>query len=289
MKKLFFALLLVASALYAQEFNYIPCCADKGQVVKHKYYTLFYVDKYKQSEWAAYKLTSEMINGESERENKFIPDPLIKTETTFDQDYRRSGFDKGHLCPAADMSWSQEAMDETFYYSNISPQEPQFNRGIWKKLEEKIREEVKKDKVLYIVTGGVLNDKLQTIGVKNKIAVPEYYYKVIVDIEKPEIKGIGFIFPNEPSDSPLSEYAVTIDSVESLTHINFFPSLTHSLERKLEGRINLALWGLAQTTQESNAPAAIRRCKAVTKEGKRCKRNAIPGSAYCRQHDAYLN
>lgn len=283
MRKVLLLFLFFCAHIFAQEFNYLPSVKE-GNIIKHTYYTLSFVDKYKQAEWVAYKLTSDMIISESERNNKFKPDPLVETGTAVDIDYKNTGYDKGHLCPAADMSWNQEAMNETFYYSNISPQLPGFNRGIWKKLEEKVREWAHKEKTIYIVTGGVLNDSLKTIGVKNSVAVPVLFYKIILDVEEPEKKGIAFIFANQFSDDPLSEYAVSIDSVEALTHINFFPQLPEKLEKKIERNYDLTKWGLDYNTD--NAPEEIKekQCKAITSKNQQCKRKALPGSDYCRQH-----
>ena len=283
MRKVLIYLLFLQSFLFSQEFNYLPKVKD-GEIIKHTYYTLSFVDKYKQAEWVAYKLTSKMVSGAGERENKFKPDPLVASGTATDKDYRKTNYDKGHLCPAADMSWKQSAMNETFYFSNISPQAPRFNRGIWKTLEEDVREWVKKEKTLYIVTGGILRDSLKTIGVNHDISVPEYFYKVIVDVEAPEKKGIAFIMKNEESDEPVADFAVTIDSVEALTKIDFFPDLPDALEKKIEGSIDLAKWGLENTGDEMVKEPGEKRCQAMTKENTQCKRKAMPGSDYCKQH-----
>ncbi|KKM21895.1 hypothetical protein LCGC14_1630810, partial [marine sediment metagenome] len=96
----------------------------------------------------------------------------------------------------------------------MSPQDPSFNRGIWKKLEEQIRSWAVENREIYIVTGPVLtNGPYQTIGV-NKVAIPKHYYKVVLDYLKPELKAIGFILPNIKGTYPLSQYAVTVDEVE---------------------------------------------------------------------------
>lgn len=143
-------------------------------------------------------MTSEETVKLYNRSDRFTPDKCVKSGTANDNDYKGSGYDRGHLAPAADMGWSVKAMEESFYYSNMSPQKPSFNRGIWKQLEELTRDWTVENKEIYIVTGGVLNDSLPTIG-KNKVSVPKYFYKVILDYSEPSIKGIGFIMPNESS------------------------------------------------------------------------------------------
>lgn len=158
---------------------------------------------------------------------------MIPTGSAESGDYKGSRYDKGHLAPAADMAWDSTAMCESFYMSNMSPQLPAFNRGIWKRLEDQVRDWAIENQEIWIVTGPVLRDDLPTIGT-NHVSVPEYFYKVIIDIKEPDFKGIGFILPNKGSKEPLTAFAVTIDSVEALTGLDFFPGLPDSLEKLIE-------------------------------------------------------
>jgi endonuclease G len=109
-----------------------------GQIITHKYYTLSYSENDEQPYWVAYLLTSSMVNGNTKRTEDFRKDPLVSTGSAELSDYRRSDYDRGHLCPAGDMTINSEAMSETFYLSNMSPQAPSFNRGIWQQLEAKV-------------------------------------------------------------------------------------------------------------------------------------------------------
>jgi len=131
------------------------------------------------------------------------------------------------------MGWSAIAMKESFYYSDMSPQQPTFNRGIWKKLEELSRDWAIENDSICIVTGPVLTNALTTIG-PNKVSVPKYYYKIILDCSPPEFNGIAFIIPNDASGLPLKNYAVSINSVEIITGINFFPLLPDIRRIKLK-------------------------------------------------------
>lgn len=215
-----------------------------GQVVKHRYYTLSYSEEGEQAEWVAYQLTRAGLKQKNvKRTNDFREDDLIKTGSATIYDYRRSGYDRGHLVPAADMAFNREAMSETFYMSNISPQLRHFNGGIWRELEELTRDWAYKFKKLYIVTGPILTKRaIERIG-KNKVEVPAAYYKILLDLEEPELKAIAFIMPNEVSDKPVYDYVVTIDEVEELTGINFFPNLmSPALEEQLESTSNKHLW-----------------------------------------------
>lgn len=223
--------------------TFYPKFKKKEQVVRHFGYTLCYDENYEQAKWVAYRLTAEMCNNSGEeRTDNFREDPAVKTGSATPGDYKKTGYDRGHLCPAGDMGWSEISMSESFYMSNMSPQEPKFNRGIWKILETQVREWAKKDEEIYIVTAGVLEKGLTTIGEKNKVAVPKYYYKIVLDVYGDEKKAIAFVMPNAGSKESIFDYAVTIDSVERLTKINFFPTLPDTIENNLESHINVELW-----------------------------------------------
>jgi endonuclease G len=263
----------------------IPKTKTSEKIISHTGYSLQYNEKYKQANWVAYELTKEETNKIVERSNKFISDPKVRSVNAFDKDYKASGYDRGHLAPAADMGWSTETMRESFYYSNMSPQLPGFNRGIWKKLEELVRTWAIENKAVYVVTGPVLAKGLPTIGY-NKIAVPNYYYKVILDYKKPNIKGIGFILPNESSKSLLQNYAVSIDSVEKVTGVNFFYLLKDQEEDLIEKElcINCWSWKIQKNSAEKNKATVSVQCSGITKAGNRCKRMTTNASGRCYQH-----
>lgn len=210
-------------------------------IIRHKGYSLVYSEEHEQAIWVGYELTAEETKKEFKRTDKFIPDPLIVTGSADVDDYKKSGFDRGHLAPAADMGWDSTAMMESFYFSNMSPQVAAFNRGIWAQLESLVRVWAKENKALYITTGPVLRKGLPTIG-HNKVSVPEYYYKVILDYTEPEKKAIGFIMKNEGSDLLVQSYAVPIDSVEKMTGLDFFEALPDGVEKELESVADTAKW-----------------------------------------------
>lgn len=222
--------------------NYLPGHSRADEIIKHTAYTLCYNENAEQASWVAYKLTSTMCNNNGEeRTNNFREDVDVKTGSAIPNDYKKSGYDRGHLCPAGDMGWSEQTMSESFFMSNMSPQLPKFNRGIWKTLESDVRDWAKKNDEIYIVTAGILKDSLKMIG-ENKVVVPEYYYKVVLDLHQPQYKAIAFVLPNQGSTKSVFDYAVTIDSVEHLTGIDFFPMLPDSLEHNLESYMNVELW-----------------------------------------------
>ena len=217
----------------------------KGEVIEHTGYTLSYNEKYEVPEWVAYELTREEVVTQSvERKDNFREDKAVTTGSATLNDYKKSGYDRGHMAPAADFRWSFDAMNDTFYLSNMCPQTHAFNAGIWSDLEEAVRSIAYEDECIYVVTGPVLTDgPYETIG-ENKVAVPKYFYKVILDYTAPTIKAIGFIMPHENSKEPLSYFAVTVDEVENMTGLDFFPLLPDDEEEKLESSLDTTLWAL---------------------------------------------
>ncbi len=226
---------------------YLPT-STTGKVVHHKYYSLSYSEKYEMAEWVAYVLTKESLKIPNvKRTNWFEDDPLVKTGSATYYDYKGSGYTRGHLVPAGDMAFNDKAMKESFYMSNVTPQKRAFNNGIWKELEENVRNWAWKNHKLYIVTGPVLDKSINKFIGKDKVGVPKYFYKVILDIDDPDRKGICFIIPNERSEQPLENYEVSIDSIEKLTNIDFFNELlTDDEEEKLESRFDSRKWKVSK-------------------------------------------
>jgi len=232
-------------SVYAGEEHFLPSDVRGSEVYIYQNYALSYNNNFEQADWVAYVLEKEnLVKPWNDRNDNFRADPDIEGGSATKNDYRGSGYDRGHLVPAADMAWDVKAMDETFLLSNISPQARNFNQGIWRELEELTRSWAKKFKRLYVVTGPVLAQEPKGyIGKANKIAVPAAYYKVLLDLDDPEKKGIAFVLPNEVSYDPLYKFATSIDEVEELTHIDFFEDfMPNDLEKELEGNFNIDLW-----------------------------------------------
>lgn len=222
---------------FEKEIDFIlPAFKASDDIIRHDGYTLRYREDYEQADWVAYPLLAYEVTGDAERGNDFMPDPEVATGSALPTDYARSGYDRGHLAPAGDFKFSQRLMRESFYMSNISPQAPQFNRGIWKELEDQVRQWAVRDQGLYVVTGPILRPGLPTIGRKNEISVPEYYYKVILYCNSPNIRMIGFILRNEPSNQSLEEFVVPVSEVERRTGLTFFPKIPGDLARKLKNQ-----------------------------------------------------
>ncbi|TLD43251.1 MAG: Endonuclease [Candidatus Jettenia ecosi] len=262
----------------------IPKCTQNDEILTYSAFVLSYNEEHEQASWVAYELTREETYAMYERSDKFIPDLRVKRHTADCRDYKGLGYDKGHLAPAGDMAWSSVTMRESFYYSNISPQEPGFNRGIWKKLEELVRQWARDNRSIYIVTGPVLKKGLPTIG-KNKVSVPKYFYKIILDYREPDIKGIGFVIPNMRSNESLQKYALTIDNIEKLTGIDFFHLLPDEQEELIESTLNLKNWRFDTSDIVGKSSTAVMQCKSVTRSGKRCKNKTKNPDGYCYLHE----
>ena len=223
----------------------IPRLKEKRQeqVIKHEGYTVSYNSEYRIANWVAYELTAtEAKSKKTERSNKFVPDPQVKGSTAMNEDYTRSGYDRGHLAPAGDMKWSAKAMRESFYLSNICPQKPKLNRGIWKDLEEQCRLWALDNGSLLIVTGPVITGDMKRLG-KNRVAIPKAFYKVLCYHTEKGYKGIGFLFENRDyKDNSLKSMAIPIDSVEKATGIDFFPSIPDDQENEMEAAVDWSRW-----------------------------------------------
>ena len=217
----------------------------KEQIIRHEGYTVSYNSDYRIANWVAYELTSkEAKSKKATRSNKFVPDPLVKGATALNEDYTRTGYDRGHLAPAGDMKWSMKAMRESFYLSNICPQDPDLNRGIWKELEEQIRLWASENGSLLVVTGPIITDDLRRLG-KNRVGIPKRFFKVVCTQTAGRPEGVGFLFDNRDyGDTSLRSMMIPIDSVESVTGIDFFPSLPDSIERPMEASVNKSCWSI---------------------------------------------
>lgn len=208
--------------------------------ITYSYFSISYSEPHEQADWVCYRLTEKMITGYAERKDNFRIDSKVTTGSSVTSDYKNSGYDRGHLAPAADFKFSQKAMDESFLMSNISPQVPGFNRGIWKELEELIRSWATIYGKIDVVTGPIFKDNLGVIG-NNQVVIPGYFYKAIVRQEKGKYEGIAFVLPNSESNESLKYYVLSIDNLEYAAGINFYAKLNNSFESKVD--INSWSWG----------------------------------------------
>lgn len=224
----------------AEMFDFLPT-STTNQIVKHQYYTLSYNEVHEQAEWVAYELKKNYIKNNNFKRPFFIEDAKVKTGSADWRNYKKTRYDKGHLCPAGDMEFDLDAYNETFFTSNISPQVRNFNNGVWNRLEQKVRYWAVKYDGIYVITGGVLKPSLVTIG-KEKVSVPEFFYKILLDDSGENLKMIGFLIPNSESKEPLYSFVVSVDYIEKMTGINFFPKLNDNIENQLEKSTDYKNW-----------------------------------------------
>ena len=235
----------------------LPAAIPGERIIEHTGYTLSYNEEHELPSWVAYELTrDEVLGNASERNDNFRADPSVPTGSASLQDYRGSGYDRGHMAPAADFKWSEDAMSDTFFLSNMAPQAPSFNRGIWAELEAVARTAAYDNGSIFIVTGPVLTDgPYETIG-ENEVSVPKRFYKVFLDYTGPETKAIGFVLPNEGSDRALQSYALSVDDVEEITDIDFYPALPDEDEERLESTFSTSDWSFIPFTPTGETPEA---------------------------------
>lgn len=221
-----------------RDFNFFPSSTTNA-VYNHEGYSFSYAEQFEQAEWVAYVLEDNDIQNVDFKRPYFEVDPSVTTGSAHWKNYKSSGYDKGHLCPAGDRRSSLKLYEETFLTSNISPQKRDFNAGIWNRLEQKTRYWAKKYNGLYVITAGVLKGNMDAIGSEN-VAVPNFFYKVLMTKDK--TKMIAFLMPHNDSDEALYKYVISIDELEKRTGIDFFPDLDDALENQLESQNNYKNW-----------------------------------------------
>ena len=215
-----------------------------SQEIVHEAYTVSYNSDWKLPNWVAYELTAQEVAGELPRTDHFYPDPMVVGKQAENSDYRKSGYDRGHMAPAADMKWSETAMRESFYFTNICPQIHNLNAGIWQDFEDRGRKWANQYGSVYIVCGPVVKDnKLGTIG-DNQVVVPDGFYKVFLVNVNGRYEALGLLFDHVSGRKKMKNYACSVDSVEKVTGIDFFYRLPNDVESRVESQVNLLVWGL---------------------------------------------
>ena len=221
--------------------DFLPT-STTGAIVAHAYYTLSYAEAHEQAEWVAYELSEKHLTKDDRKRPYFVKDRQVKSKSADWRNYKKSGYDRGHLCPAGDRRFTYDAYHETFLTSNISPQNHEFNAGVWNSLEQKVRFWADKYKGVYVVTGGVLKGGLKTIG-DERVSVPDEFYKIVMDASDGKVKAIAFLIPNKNTNKSFYDYVTTIDAIEKKTGIDFFPKLSEAIEKQLESKVDLKSWG----------------------------------------------
>lgn len=187
--------------------------------------------------WVSYTLSRAQTLACAPRPDRFEPDPVLRPSQRADmRDYRRSGYDQGHMAPNADLSWDPQVQRESFYLSNIVPQLPALNRGLWRELETIVRAWAHERNQLTIYVGPVYDrHSARTIGA-NQVVVPDAFFKVIID----HTTGahMSFLFPHiQNLPAHVHDVRVPLAHVSQVTHIQF-PLPVHATESAATWRYN---------------------------------------------------
>lgn len=217
----------------------IPDNASLHLVEYSGYYLMFH-EEWKLPLWVKYELTAKETDGNAVRDGKnFKQDRNLYVEQAANDDYRNSGWSRGHMAPAADFKWSEDAMQETFYFTNCCPQNQSLNAGQWNTLEEKVRGWANKFGSVQVVTGPLLfGNEYGSIG--NSVLVPDAFFKAVLSDDQ----GIAFIMYNRAENDNMQKCAISIDMLESLSGIDLFKDMDNSREARLESSFDLKYWGL---------------------------------------------
>ena len=224
------------------------------QILKRKGYTVSYNSETKNPNWVAWHLTKSHTYGSFQRrEEVFSEDESVKAPRATNNDYFNSRYDRGHMCPAGDNKWDKEAMTQSFLFTNICPQNHGLNKYEWNDLEIQCRDWAREYGAVDIVCGPLYSSKggrykvgsshepqQKTIG-RNKVWVPDAFFKVVL-CRQGRPKAIGFVYRNEGVKQLKTEAVRTVDEIEALTGIDFFPALDDDMENRIEASANLSDW-----------------------------------------------
>lgn len=213
----------------------------ESQLLTRKAYITSYNQRLKQPNWVAWHLTAEHTEGPYHRMANFHEDEQVPAPRAMLEDYRGSGWSRGHMCPAGDNKWDSKAMYESFALTNVCPQDASLNSGLWNSIEIDCRRWAKKYGDVYIICGPIfLNKKHETIG-RNAVTVPEAFFKVVLCMNgKP--KGMGVVVRNNDGTKKRDLYYNSIDQVERITGMDFFSALPDELEHTVEAETDMAQW-----------------------------------------------
>ena len=226
-----------------QKLEY-PAFSKDDDVICHLGYTTAYNHATLTPNWVAYELTAEEVNGTLPRNDAFAQDEMVKGRQAALEDYRHSGWDRGHMAPAADMKWSEQAMMESFLLSNMCPQNHELNAGSWEKTEKMGRRIAKKYGKVYIVCGPIYNNgKYGTIGA-NHVAVPDAFFKAFLVEADGTYATIGFVMNNNDEKQPLKTSSMCVDDLEKIINRDLFPNLPDEIENEVESKIVKKYWGI---------------------------------------------
>ncbi|MCQ2247089.1 MAG: DNA/RNA non-specific endonuclease [Bacteroidaceae bacterium] len=234
----------IATVPQGIDFSLPALRKNSGEQILHRsQMTISYNKEWGEPNWVAYYLTNYDLNGDVGREPEFYQDFEIDEKhrvSTFD--YSRSGYDRGHMAPAGDFNNNRKAKKETFYMTNICPQNHTLNANSWNTLEKQCRTWARREKGIYVVVGPIMGKNPKRIG-KHNVAVPDGFFRCILSMKPGHEKAIGFIYQNNDQRQRISHAVRSVDEVERITGLDFFTALPDDMEKRLESKPNLKDWG----------------------------------------------
>ena len=216
----------------------------EGVLIEHEGFSLLFDTKTLCPRWVAWELTAEETKGKVSRQNvDFKEDESVpKQYQVASWDYNGGGYGRGHMCPAGDMKWSQEAMQDCHYMTNICPQTAELNKTWWEHLERACRKWARQEGAVQIVCGPIFSENPKHFGKKHRMAVPRAFYKVVLSLKEGREKAIGFFYTNDNAPQPMEDAVRSVDDIEQLTGIDFFSTLPDAQEDRLEAMTDLRVW-----------------------------------------------
>ncbi len=224
----------------------LPAYKSTEDVIRHEAYVTCYNHKTLCPDWVAWELTSDETRGHLSRDGyNFSWEPDTERPKSAREDYSNSGWDKGHMAPAADMNWSDQTMKECFYLSNICPQDHEMNSGDWEYIESACRRFARQYGKVWIVCGPIYDSTpYRTIG-RDKVAIPDRFFKaMLIRKQDGQYSAIAFVMPNKAEHHDPYYYKRTVDEVEAIIGRDLFPNLPDEVEETVESRVISGDWGI---------------------------------------------
>lgn len=246
---IFAAGILCAGCSFTQDIDTsrleLPAIENTDYLVEYQGYVSSYSSLTKTPEWVAYELTKDETYGDAVREGKYFSrDERLRLPQPDDYDYRGSGWTRGHLAPAADFRWSDEAMWETFHFTNCCPQDEELNNGMWNTLEKKCRTWARKFGKVYIVTGPIVGENRYGAIGNSHVVVPDAFFKAVMVQSGNRWHSIAFVMQNRPYNENMQKCAMSVDELEEMTGFDFFAAMDDETEALAENSYRLSFWKL---------------------------------------------
>ena len=225
----------------------LPATSDDDIILTHTGFIISYNAEARLPEWVAYELTADETRGDVDRdESVFRMDPTYKGTQAMREDYFDSGWSRGHMACAADFQWDEEAMNDTFYLTNICPQDEELNKGDWNYLEKQVRRWARDYGKVWVVTGPIIGDNLYGVIGDRGVIVPDSFFKAVLAENRGKYHAIAFVMDNDDKRYWLDDCAMTVDELEDITGLDFFPLLPDDVEKNVESKITLSFWNIKE-------------------------------------------